>query len=485
MEQAWTVPEHAGDGELKRLSVASARPRRLRAWLNELPLGRPLESAPRLLRLLDELARLRLEPRRRLELLELARPTARQAAYALERHYLNLPLLPPERGMQAASLARALFERLAQGYESVALAVLAGGRARPARQVAAVTLQRAVDALSHRLFLHCLLYTQPEPGLWRRLHRLYAVAEQDALEGITVADPELPGQEGSVHIAYARLLLTVSAQPNQLRQPALMALYRAAAHWARWLPLFSDTGEALFAVDLDGDRPPYLSPDGNPLADRRFFDTRPLAAALAEDASPARPAPLSDLLQQHLRWVWLGPRRRRVAREPASGELSLCLGMSGVHDRLTGQVEPQRPYRASLLDQCDNGYRLEWRGDAPCELRAGGLTAVSGGRDGAWRVAEIRWVRAADGCAQFGIALLPDSVRPVRVSTGAGAGAPALLLPAPTASDSDTLLLPTQGYRSGARVTLWDRDTRNARLGLRVGGSPDVVHYTLREALPV
>ncbi|HAS29714.1 MAG TPA: hypothetical protein DCS56_06905, partial [Alcanivorax sp.] len=55
---------------------------------------------------------------------------------------------------------------------------------------------------------------------------------------------------------YGRLLLTASAQPNQLRQPALMALYRAAAHWARWMPLLADAADAPFHVDLQSDAGP-------------------------------------------------------------------------------------------------------------------------------------------------------------------------------------------------------------------------------------
>ena len=234
MEQAVSVlPDYRDSGEIKRLSIASARPKRLRGWLNELCVSRPMDCAPSVLRLLDELARLRLEPRRRLELLELVRPTVRQLGYALERHYLNLPLLPPPSGVRAAALAAELFDRLALGYESVARSLLDGGRARAVRHATALSLQRAMDAVAQRLFVHFLLYTRAEECLWARLHRLYALAERDALEGIIVADPDLPGQEGSVHIAYARLLLVASAQPNQLRQPALMALYRAAAHWAR------------------------------------------------------------------------------------------------------------------------------------------------------------------------------------------------------------------------------------------------------------
>lgn len=441
-----------------------------------------MECAPSLLRLLDELARLQRRPSRRLALLELVRPTVRQVGYALEAHYLNRPLLLPPPARRAAGLADALFDRLARGYESVGRTLLGGRRrARADRHAGALTLQRAMDALAQRLLLHFLMYAHPETELWARLHRLYALAESEALEGIGVADPALPGQEGSVHLAYARVLLVASAQPNQLRQPALMALYRAAANWARWLPLFEDSGDARFAVDLQSDAPPFFPPVRTALPGRRFFDTRPLAAAV-HGGSP--PGPLSEPLRHHLCWVWLGPRRRRGIRQPAGGYLALCLGLDAVHRRLAGPAETSTALRARRLDQCCGGYRLEWRGQTPPELRAGAVVGLREPDGGDWRVAEVRWVESDCERVRFGIALLPATVRPVRVSTGAEAGAPALLVPAPTVTDSDTLLLPGPGYRSGARVTLWDRGARSARLGLRVGGSPDVIHYTLREPLP-
>ncbi|HAJ44207.1 MAG TPA: hypothetical protein DCM00_16435, partial [Alcanivorax sp.] len=262
---------------MDKLSLASARPRRLRAWLDALPIGDPHRGAPPLLTLLDELPRLRVDGRRRLALLEEIRPRLRQLAYTLESRYLNLPLMPPERALQAAALSHRLFQGLAIGYQSVAAPLLRGKLNRPERQAAATALQRAMDARAQDLFLHMLLYKEPPAGTWQVLHNLYAEAERHALEALTVSDPELPGEEGAVLIAYGRLLLTASAQPNQLRQPALMALYRAAAHWARWMPLLADAADAPFHVDLQSDAGPQAlsatAGDGQAL---RYFDTRPL-----------------------------------------------------------------------------------------------------------------------------------------------------------------------------------------------------------------
>ncbi|HEX5678078.1 MAG TPA: hypothetical protein VFX91_08905, partial [Alcanivorax sp.] len=358
------------------------------------------------------------------------------------------------------------------------------------RQAAATALQRAMDARAQDLFLHMLLYKDPPAGAWGALHSLYAVAERHALEALTVPDPELPGQEGAVLIAYARLLLTASAQPNQLRQPALMALYRAAAHWARWMPLSAEAADAPFHVDLHRDAGPQpvaaAAADGEVL---RYFDTRPLAAALAEDGPAHRSRPLSDILSHHLRWAWLGPRLRRAPRRPANGEMLLCLGLDAVHQRLDPSLDQgdgdQALHRVQRIDHGDGGYCLEWRGGTPTTLRAGGLLALSPTEQPHWRVGEIRWVAWLGDAVRLGVALLPETLRPVRISAGDPNAwpAPALLVPSPEGGDPETLVVPTTGYRSGTRLTLWDGPPRDARLGVRLAGSPDIAQYTLRPAV--
>ncbi|MBF5058165.1 hypothetical protein Y5W_03459 [Alcanivorax sp. 521-1] len=57
---------------------------------------------------------------------------------------------------------------------------------------------------------------------------------------------------------------------------------------------------------------------------------------------------------------------------------------------------------------------------------------------------------------------------------------PALLVPAGVDMDTETLLVPTAGFRAGARVTIWEGPPRLARLGIRVTVSPDVARFSLR-----
>ena len=474
------------DGATENSSRSSDWPRRMRAWLATLPIEEPMSDPQRgvlpLLRLVGKIPHLRVETRRRLALLEEVRPCVHRLAQVLEADFLNQPLVPPAHSRAAADYAEALFEGLAQGYQAVAQALLREGLGPATRQAAAVALQRAAEALAQRMCLAWLLYLPVPKGLWRRLHDLYSTAEHHALQTIIVADPLLPWREGSVHATYARLLLVASAQPNRLRPSALLALYRAAGHWGGWLSLRGDRRQVRYRVDPESDQGPKpvgpLAPPGH-----LYFDPRPLAQAMVEGQGGALASPLGDILLSQLRAVWLSAPDRTWPRHLASGETGLLLGLKAAHDCLEpGGGEPDaHPVR--WLDRAEGGCRLVWDGATPRDLRTGAPVAVREPDTGVWRVGEVRWVARDGDVAQMGVALLPAGTRPVRLSHGYGdtLPTPALLIPGGVDRAEETLLVPTAGFRPGARVTLWDGPPRLARLATRVAASPDVTRFTLRQ----
>jgi len=472
---AWALPE-GGAAPLDNFSLASTRVPELRAWLATLPPEAPTLSAARLLRLLDELTRLRIDTRRRLALLEEVRPWVCRLLPVLQSHYLDAPLSLPQAARRSAEQVQDLFETLARGYQQVAAALLASTPGPARRQAAATAVQRALDALGQRLWQYWLLYSVAEPGLWWRLHRLYATAEYQGLQALTVADPEAPGHESSVHDAYARVLLVASAQPQQLRPAALVALYRAAGHWGRWLTLDAAAAAGGFQVILDQDRGPAPADhDGGPRC--RHFDTRTLARALAGDG---RPGPLPSLLLAHLRTVWSVPRDRQDARRPSEDRLTVVLGLNGAHACLEQPAHRHDAAPAYCLDRNEQGCGLIWPGATPDTLRVGAVLALGGVEEAApWRVGEVRWLAREPDGVRLGVRLLPADARPVRISHGYGdtLPTPALLLPA---AAGDTLLVPTAGFASGARITVWDGPPRLARLGGRVDGSAEACRYRLR-----
>ncbi|MFP1681469.1 hypothetical protein ACLD0W_03100 [Alloalcanivorax sp. C16-1] len=478
---AWALPADT-DAPLDSLSLAGTRPPDLRAWLTALPAGDPLTSAASLTRLLEELTRLPLDTRCRLALLEDIRPRVHRLAAVLQSHYLDTPLSLSTPAREAADRVADLFDALARAYQRVAAALLATPPGPARRQAAATAVQRALDALSQQLGQHWLLYTPARAGLWWRLHRLYAGAALHALHTLPVADPEAPGHESSVHLAYTRALLMASAQPQQLRPPALIALFRAAGQWGRRLPLHAAPLEGGFDVALDQDRGP--APAGDPARSGprwRHFDTRPLAEALCDGGGdPGRP--FSSLLRAHLRTVWSAPRGRAAPRRAGRETVRVVLGLNGAHACLD---QPARVHNAEPVrcqDRGEQGCGLIWHGPAPRGLRVGAVLALAGADGGPWRVGEIRWLaRAAEG-VRAGVQWLPGEVRPVRISHGYGDTLPTPALLVPAADGADTLLVPTAGFAAGARVTVWDGPPRLVRLGARVAGSADACRYRLRLA---
>lgn len=478
---AWALPADT-DAPLDSLSLAGTRPPEVRAWLAALPADEPLTSAARLTRLLDELTRLRLDTRRRLALLEDIRPRVHRLVPVLQGRYLDAPLSLDAAARDTAERVADLFDGLARAYQRVAAALLITPPAPARRQAAATAVQRALDALSQQLGQHWLLYTPARAGLWWRLHRLYAVADVHALPALTVADPEASGHESSVHLAYTRALLVASAQPQQLRPSALIALFRAAGQWGRGLPLRRGPLQGGFDVALDQDRGPV--PAGEPPRHGprwRHFDTRPLAEALCDGGGdPGRP--FSSLLLAHLRTVWSVPRGRAAPRLAGRETVRVVLGLNGAHACLD---QPARAHHAEPVrcqDRGQQGCGLIWHGRAPRGLRVGAVLALADIDGAPWRVGEIRWLARAPEGVRAGVQWLPGEVRPVRISHGYGDTLPTPALLVPAADGADTLLVPTAGFAAGARVTVWDGPPRLVRLGARVAGSADVCRYRLRRA---
>lgn len=107
--------------QLKRLSIGSDNPKKLKAWADALPPINLGESAHQLYQFIQEFNQYQLHYKKRLPLLEIILPYVEHVTSSLGRHYLNRPLILPDKSRRVASLAQALHGHLANGYKIVAL----------------------------------------------------------------------------------------------------------------------------------------------------------------------------------------------------------------------------------------------------------------------------------------------------------------------------------------------------------------------------
>lgn len=339
--------------DLDSLSIGAAKPAKLQAWVDALPRTRVSYITSLLYRLLPEVARLRVAPEQRLELLEILRPVTYQAIEGLSKQFLNQPLILPQAARKTATVAQALQKHLSNGYLAAVrdLCQETDDKDRKGELLdrQALAIHRAVTGLGLLLLRSYQLYTPLPDRLWLEIHSLYQLAL--ALNLTERPLPEnLPHHTklNKVASSYKRLLLLSCAHPNQLRQTEINDVYQALeqlALQARLLDYQPGQDDNLFALILDNDAPPIyksrLPQDvGGPTLE---LDTGPVVAALETERTTqmgqsggSNNLGLSLPLSEHLIQSWQLRTQRSFERQAASGVMELTVGLSNLHFHLTG-----------------------------------------------------------------------------------------------------------------------------------------------------
>lgn len=346
-QQAQRIRLKLPDQDLQFLTIGSDQPKKLKAWVEELPLMNMGETSRQLYQFIQELNRLQIDARQRFQLLETVRPTILHVCDALGQHYLNQSVVLPEKARRVASLAQALQGHLANGYKLVAVRGMRKLKDKDARTTVVISIHRAVTALTDTLVRCYQLYFPTPRNLWLELHQLYLLAEANGLEATEVADPDFKAIETcTIADAYARVLLLATAKPNQLRQQELAALYRATEEWSDLIAI-KPAGEKsdLFVFDLQQDRPPtyrtHVSVAG---AQSRYIDSAALVERLSQVAAGQPPSGFSvpkgitDSLVNHLQQAWGALTERSFKRISETGSIHICLGLGALHYYTSGCV---------------------------------------------------------------------------------------------------------------------------------------------------
>lgn len=362
--------------DLGRLSLVSHQPRKLREWVEALPMINVGETSRQVFQTLQELARLQLDAPTRLELLEILRPVAHTLCKALSKHYLGQSVMLPERATKVATLAQAMQNHLAIGYKIAALALVE--KINPKRdpeqvKLATLALHRAISELTDNLLRSTQLYLNTPPRLWQELHALYLLAVDEQVATLGVPDPVLHRQveASTVEHAYIRALLLATCKPNKLRQAEIAQIHQLAELWAPLVSLREIGGGAeLFVFDLLKDAPPtYRTLAQASAADHvRAIDPARLVARLNElrnSAPGVAPkahgeASLSASLLQHLVQAWSELSERSFSRVAAEGTLHTCIGLTALHYYLSGGRDFDTMMRGDqgryLVTESDNPF---------------------------------------------------------------------------------------------------------------------------------
>lgn len=338
--------------DLARLTLVTPQPKKLREWVEALPMVNVGETSRQVFLTLQEINRLNLDPASRFELLEILRPTVHTLNKALSKHYLNQSIMLPERATKVATLAQAMQNHLASGYKLIVVHLLDKLLGSTKRDIEAIKLlaqaiHRAVTELSGNLLRSTQLYLNTPTHLWLELHALYLAMVEQNLTEVRVTDTltNRLSEKSTLEDAYKRALLLSTSKPNKLRQTEIAQVYEMSEQWAPLISLhLPGTSGVLFVFDLTKDAAPTYRVLAQSIdADHtRAIDSSSLVIQLNElrqsmqaSVTP-NPGTASATLLAHLAQAWGELSERSFSRISHDGVLDICLGLTPLHYYIAG-----------------------------------------------------------------------------------------------------------------------------------------------------
>lgn len=335
---------------LPALSFCHATLSSLEEWTQALPMANFGESARLLYTAIRELNQLQIDTITRYRMLEIIRPSIYSICTSLSKHFLNQSVVLPDRQLKIANLTQALQNHLAIGYKIIVVKHLSSPKDMVQQsKTTTFAIHRAISDLSQTILRAYQLYCHPPEFAWLELHQLYLLAQSQKVLSIKVKDNQCSRlDENTIANAYTRTILLGSSQPNQLRQKEMSFLADILEEWSTHVKLEAfDSPTSLFIVDPNKDHPPvYRKLLGkNISASCLGLDTTFLVEELKKHCENANnttkitvPSNLSESLLNHLVNSWGVLAERSFRRMAATGDISLCVGMTATHYFMANQI---------------------------------------------------------------------------------------------------------------------------------------------------
>ncbi|CAK0782181.1 cyclic-di-GMP-binding protein [Gammaproteobacteria bacterium] len=325
-------------------------PKKLAAWVAELPKTNMKDLARQIYRQLAASNRTQLSPAMRIKGLSCFPQSVLYLITNLERHFLNTPLPLSEKRHNIALLCRELYNQQMLGYKCAVVGILT--ERQPDRELLALAIHRALLFSLDTLYHAAITYDAVTMGLWRDIHQLYRLAVAHRLEKHPVsADPHQTRPATTCHQAYQQVIAFGLGAPARLRQNEIKRLYMGIETWAKFMHIsesgFLEPNFCRFLLCDQDDTPPthsvMISP--NALDVVRLIETQDMVYALREGyedfpAEPLSPRVIQDSTQmtQHLARQlirsWSAAPRRQFMRSGATKEIATITGLTAIYIRL-------------------------------------------------------------------------------------------------------------------------------------------------------
>ncbi len=343
-------------------------------WIQSLPLTNVQAAHQSLAQQIALVRQAGIAPVEVLRIMEALREPVAYAQNELARKYAGkaLPLDPAE----AATWKRVigLWQDVIDTYSWCRAAQARGDTALD--QHAALIVLRCLQHWVCVLIDHHRIYSQLPGALWKKLHQLYAFAEQSGFARVAIGDSSPTTDPNSTCLAaYCRALLGQLANPFALSGRQMDFVSRWIEKWSGAINLASQplppSSIPALAVDLGGEHGPVLAEALEPVSSLRYIDLEPLGrtlrqiiTSLKKGQTPAelglgddarQPGCENLLMLLYIQWCRAGTARTE-ARNPREEKAQVCLGMNAAHFYISGRAF--RAPGASLSRQEEHDMQL-------------------------------------------------------------------------------------------------------------------------------
>lgn len=352
---------HLPSAQVPDISQLSPRPKMLKAWLNDLPLGDMESSAGKIFQALSAYNRCTMAPAERFAALNIFGRVVQELTAGLAAKYRASAFPLSERNRERNRLVNQLLDEMAMGFKSLVNDLYANLRNDTLPHPEFFEAMRiAVVYLSKRVVSSYTTYSLEPAGVWQDLHQLYLLAE--FYQGLQSVPHKAVGTEcaDGVVQAYTRIVMLAVTNPYHLMIGEAQLIYNYLNKWAagcRIVPVkgyIVNKGDLL--IDLDHDIPPQFVFNTNAAQPKngRSIDMSQLMQRFREtihnlttrrEHGGVENATLSfnermrrDMLVR-LQTVWNDRRERGAQRTTTDGKARLVSGLSACHCFIDGQQE--------------------------------------------------------------------------------------------------------------------------------------------------
>ncbi|MDY6455831.1 GTPase [Acinetobacter faecalis] len=510
---------------LEQLSFCQNSVTSIQQWSGQLEIHHLGDSARALFNAIVEISELNCKETLRFDLIQAIHPIIDNILNSLEKHSFNQSLISDSRNTQIIELALSLRIHLSKIYIDIAqrskqqlqdqsFSFFSFKSKKNLETAQTAATYYALQQLSLLFYHQQMLYNSALTGQWLITHSLLANAMKNNFNLTNIN--QILGtkhQIKNINQAYAQIVLLDIFNTHQIRPAEIQGLFLCSYEWARLVQVLpKESTLSRYVVDSTKDHAPIFNTVQETNCNTNIYiSTQALLEYLNENQgrnnekfSANEKLFLTPALHFHIHNILTNTAERRYERYEYNARIKICFGLSAAHFYLSKaknfnetlalgsnyQIkgasnfldpnhhtipinetpsknidrESKKIYQVDVLDISVTGYRIQWNGITPKNLKTGEFILVQENSRSPWRGGVIRWIKqSSEQSLELGLEILAQDIAPcacyLQVDRNTGHYHPALIMQNTQLDEiSTTLILPGIGL-------LKDKQSIQLRLG--------------------